>query len=276
MRKLIKLDRKFVKVIAMVADLHVGSRYAVCPDDYISPKDGQNLSAGMNKGQKQLLEYWKDYCKKMDELHADTVFIVGDAIQGINPAGKGLGVMTTDLDEQIEMAIKLLKPLCKNRDVMVWSGTPYHESVDFRAHKYIAEAFKGKFFSDVANLRFSGSSKIINVAHTSSEALIYPETSHSRDIRFMLEANALGKNYKANVIVRAHKHMFVEIHKYDIHYISLPCWQTFVPYEKSVRWYFKFQPDIGGAVLFIDDKDRVDCWHFLYPSVHIADELVVL
>lgn len=265
--------RKIVRSIVAVADMHVGSRYSVCPDNYVSPKDGVKISSQMNSEQKQLLEYWRHFCKVADEFKCDTVWVVGDTIAGTNPLEKGIGLMTSDLDEQVDMACLLLTPLVKKRKLQIWSGTSYHDSSDVRTAKVIAERFNGDFMGAISNVKLEPSEKIANVAHETTEATVYPETAISRDMMFLKEAEALGKLHKTNLIVRAHRHMWCEVHKYDLHYLSLPGWQLFVPYKKAIRWYFKFQPDIGGAIILMDDKYRIDMLHFLYPLPHVVDKI---
>jgi len=269
----VKLVHEYARVIALISDLHIGSRYAVCPENW-ETEEGTNLSKMANQGQKELLKHWNNFVKTCNELNVDTIFILGDVCAGVNPKECGLHMMTTDLNEQCKGAETLLEPLCKNRNVGVFSGSQYHESRDFRIHENIAKHLGGKFYGAIANIRLEPTDKIVNLAHRTTEALVYPETSLSRDIMFEKEAEALGKLYKTHAIVRGHRHSFVEIHKYDLHYVSLPCWQAFVPYEQAVRWYFKFQPDIGGVIMFVDMNGRLRFWHFLYPCPHIADKIV--
>jgi len=268
-----RLEHKYLRSIALTADLHVGSRFGLCPGAYISPT-GDELGMAMNAGQKNLLESWNLYVAKMKEMKVDTVFLVGDICAGANLKEGGVFMMTTDMNEQVEMATSLLKPLCKGKKVGVWSGTPYHEARDFRIHQLLAEYLDGKFYGSISNMRLEPTKKIVNVAHATTQAMVYPETVLSRDILFMKEAEALQKLYKIHAIVRAHRHSYVEIHKHDVHYISLPCWEAFTPYYKNVQWYFKNQPDIGGALMLIDDQERLRFMHFLYACPKIADRLV--
>ena len=253
--------------------MHVGSRYGLCPKKYLSPT-GDELSMAMNAGQKSLLESWNLFLTKMKEMEIDTIFLVGDVCAGANFKEGGVYMMTTDMNEQVEMATHLLEPLCKGKKVAIWSGTPYHEARDFRIHQLLAEFLNGKFYGAMSNMRIEPTRKVVNVAHATTSAMVYPETVLSRDILFMKEAEALGKLFKTHAIIRGHRHSFVEIHKHDVHYISLPCWEMFTPYYKNVQWYFRNQPDIGGALMLVDIEERLRFMHFLYPCPKIADRLV--
>jgi len=269
MRKL-TLTHTYHRVIALISDLHVGGRYAVFPEDFYSKECG-NLSALMNPGQRQLFAYWKMFLKVCNRLKADSVFLVGDAISGFNPKSHGLYMMTTDLDEQIYAAAELLKPLVKNRKFYIWQGTSYHESREVEISRTIAEILGGTAMGSISVIVPKPSKRAINVAHVSTLATIYPETVLGRDMMMFKEAEALQKISPVDIIIRGHRHQFIYIHKNRIHYVQLPCWQAFVPYERAIRWYPRYQPDLGGAVLLIDTKDRIRIWHYLYPPVHIAD-----
>jgi len=268
-----KLVHEYLRSVALLSDTHVGSRYGLCPYKYLTSTQDE-LSAAINPGQKQLYESWLAYVRRMDEMKVDTVFLIGDICSGTNFRESGVHMMTTDMNEQVEMAASLLEPLCKGRKVAVWSGTPYHESRDFRIHQLLAEYLNGRFYGPMSNLKLEPSKKVVNVAHATTSALVYPETVLSRDIMFMKEAEALEKLYKINAIIRGHRHSYVEIHKHDVHYISLPCWEAFTPYYKNVQWYFKNQPDIGGALMLLDEEHRLRFMHFLYPAPKISDKLV--
>jgi len=269
----LKLEHEYLRSIALLSDMHVGSRYGLCPKKYLSPT-GDELSMAMNTGQKALLESWNLFTSKMKEMQIDTVFLVGDVCAGANFKEGGVFMMTTDMNEQVEMAAQLLESICKGKKVAIWSGTPYHEARDFRIHQLLAEYLNGKFYGAMSNMRIEPTKKIVNVAHATTAAMVYPETVLSRDILFMKEAEALGKLYKTHAIIRGHRHSFVEIHKHDVHYISLPCWEMFTPYYKNVQWYFRNQPDIGGALMLVDVEERLRFMHFLYPCPKIADRLV--
>jgi len=276
---MVKLSHNYSRVIALIADLHIGSRYSLCPDKWVLHDPAGQVTGTFMPGEEQakLLTYWKDYTKIMrNDLKIDSVFVVGDVIAGINPRECGKHMITPDPTEQVEEAIKMLEPLCKNKRVAVWSGTMYHEARDYKIHRNIAEALGGTFFPGVGNIKLTPSERIANVAHHQSAATIYPATPMTRSMIFAKEAQSLGKIHRADVIIRAHKHMWYYIHSAAGHFVSLPCWQSFVPYEKAIKYYFKFQPDIGGAVLFLDERDRIRVWHFTYPAVHISDQTTTI
>jgi len=275
------LSVKFKRVVAFVADTHVGSRYAIFPPDVIS-KEGNDLSAMRNAGQVKLYEYWQEWEKICDAWGVDTVILLGDIIQGNNPAGRGIGTITTDLDEQKDAAVTLLSKICKNRIVHCLSGTPYHESIDTRIHYDLAKelgetvAKEWHFHGLLANIKLRGTNRILNLAHGVSGASIYRTTLMDREALFEAAAYGLGDlDFLPDVVVRAHWHRFIHIHLPNQHILQLPCWCAWFPYKGTLRLYGRLQPHIGGVILFIDDYDRITIHHYLFKPPRIADYLKV-
>jgi len=263
----------YKRVVALVSDLHVGSRFAICGPVWLD-KEGGNIGAARNEGQKRIYEHWKFYLRMCNKWNVDTVLLLGDLISGTNFYERGIQQMTTDLDEQKRHAIDLLVPLCKNRKVFAVSGSTYHESTDTRVHYDIAEALGGTFLGSIANLKLKGTNRTLNVAHGASGAWVYRTMIMSRDALHLLEAMQLGKVPKVDMIIRGHWHQFIHIHREKIHILQIPGWQAFVPWRGALRSYGKFQPDIGGVILFVDKEDRMIVLPFTMKDIpHIGDPL---
>jgi hypothetical protein len=264
------------RVIAWISDTHVLSPYALCPEGFVTD-EGNILQ--LNPAQKQLLGYWKQFQKVCDELAADTVCIVGDVMHGQNPKELGIGLMNTHMDMQIGAAISLLKPICRRRRVFMWSGSGYH--IGPRGHNterdicnhedLVKETESTHWMGPISNVTFRPSEKLFNVQHGVSAAFIYRTMLMDRDTLFMREAESIGKIPKIDVLVKAHWHSFIHLHQKGKHSIQLPCWQIFTPWKGSLLSYGKMQPDIGGVITVLDDKDRLRVWHFLYDLPHIVD-----
>jgi len=86
--------------IAVISDTHVGSLYAVWPDDDVWTNEGNNLSAMRNPGQMNLSHSWKLWLDTCDIWNVDTVVHLGDACQGCNPKEGGRNTVTPDMDYQ--------------------------------------------------------------------------------------------------------------------------------------------------------------------------------
>ena len=267
-----RLVHNYQRSIALLSDTHIGSRLGVCPSGYVTEATKNPIMA--NPGQENLASSFEKFWDKMDEMKVDTVFLVGDIMSGINFKEMGMFMMTTDINEQVAMATLLLKKHCIHRKTYVWSGTPYHESRDYRIHETLAKDLGGQFMGSLSNMMLKPSKKTVHVRHATTSAMIYPETVLGRDIMFLKEAEALGQVPKIDAIITGHRHSFIEIHKASVHYLSLPCWEAFTPYYKATMNYFKYQPDIGGALMLLDSDNRLRFMHFLYQCPKITDRLV--
>ena len=76
------LTHEYQEVMALIADLHVGSVYGLNHPEY---RDLLGGSYSINKCQEKLWEYWLDFKSKCEEFEVDKVLIVGDLIAGVNP-----------------------------------------------------------------------------------------------------------------------------------------------------------------------------------------------
>lgn len=279
-----RLEVGFKRIIAMVADTHVGSRYSLFPDNYVA-EDGSQLSAQRNKGMLTLLSYWYDFIDICNTWGVDTVILNGDMIHGTHRKEFGRDMLTTNLDEQKEACVDLLKPLCKDRIIHTFTGSPYHDSLDSRRHRDLARdlngvAKKSVYHGHLANIRLQGqegladTERILNVAHGVSGASIYRTMVMDREGLFEAAAYGLGDlDFLPDVIVRAHWHTFIHIHLPKQHLIQLPCWAAWWPWKGSIVLYGKKQPHVGGVILFIDEADRIIVHHYLYKPPRIHDYL---
>jgi len=233
-------------------------------------REGNDISAQMSEEQFKLLEYWQDFVKRADDMGVDTVFLLGDLIQGSHRAEGSRELLTADLDEQMEAAIKLLEPLCKGRKVAAVSGTKYHQSFDMRVHKLIAERLGGKYFGRMGNIKLKGTGVKVRILHGSSRASIYRSSVMDREILFQRAAEALKKVPSVKAIIAAHWHWYAHLELEDRHWIQVPAWMAWFPWEET--GYARMQPSIGGVFLTVT-SDRIEVERVIYAQVHIADKV---
>jgi len=276
---------KVERSIAFISDLHVGSRYAVCPDKFKTP-EGQWLIP--SHGQVQLNDSFRKFGEKCDELGVDTVLVNGDMLHGQNVQENGIGLATSNLDEQVDMGIDVLRPLVvpKNRPkriLYMLSGSGYHKSVrGMNPEKAVFEGIKAecnsgsRWLGPVCNGTFAPSKKRFNIHHGQSGAFIYREMMMGREMLFAKWAEGSGKLPRFDAMVRGHWHSWLHIHENDIHAIQLPCWMAFEPSKITLKLYPKMQPDIGGVIIRFDSEDRLIVWHYKYPCPQIAGEMMEL
>lgn len=274
---LVKVTNVYPFRIGLLSDLHVGAQHGIFPIDYVDTRSGQPYA--LNEGQKVLWKYLQDYLGYLNQYKVNTLIILGDLIGGQNWIERGAYMMMTDMTIQLRACSYLIAYICKKvstiQKVYLFKGTPYHGSKDLSAEEQVANDLKGnygvnaEYLGEYAylTLKYGKQKKVIWLAHPATGASVYPETVLGRDIGHFLQAFAMGKLPKVDMIIRAHRHEYIELHKSTIRYMVLPCWQFYVPYDKAVKWFSKWQPDIGGAVLLADEKVRLRPWHYTYPNL---------
>lgn len=260
-----------------MSDLHVGAQHGIFPIDYIDTRSGQPYY--LNGGQKVLWKYLQDYLGYLNLYKVNTLIILGDLIGGQNWKERGAYMMMTDMTIQLRACAYLLSYICKKvptiQKIYLFKGTPYHGSRDLSAEEQVANDLKGNYGLDAEylgeyaylTLKYNKHKKVLWLAHPATGATMYPETVLGRDIGHFLQAYATGKLPRVDMIIRAHRHEYMELHKTTVRYMVLPCWQFYVPYDKAVKWYAKWQPDIGGAILLADENIRLRPWHYVYPNL---------
>jgi UDP-2,3-diacylglucosamine pyrophosphatase LpxH len=254
--------------------MHVGSDFGLCGPNWITKDTNKDLGASRNKGQKIIYKYWQFFANKCKEWDADSFIFFGDIINGVNFKQSGLRQMTSDIDEQVDHAISLIKPIINDKPSIHLSGSGYHGSKDTRVHRRIAKDVGGKFLGGIANVKLEGTSRILNIAHGTSQAYVYRTMIMSRESLFMAEAMAFGKVPRVDMLIRGHMHHFIHIHQKGMHMLQLPCWKAYEPWRGTLGAYGKFQPDIGACILLIDQKDRMVVLPFIMQEqVHIADDI---
>lgn len=269
-----RLNLKIKRAIALISDTHVGSVYSVFPDNFTNDQGNRFV---LNHGQHKLLEYWEDFKKRIEEWHCDTVIHVGDLLDGTNRAEYGESLMTTELETQLDAAEVLLKPMIQHRKFAIVSGSGYHESLDVKIHKSMARRARAycdtsKFLGVMANIKLKDVEKTINISHKVGSS-IYNTAAMDKEAFLMSQATALGKLPKVDIIIRGHIHKFNHIHLAKQHMIQVPAWKVYQPNRIFVTNYGRWQPDIGGVIMLFDEKNRLHVLHYLYPLVHIGDNM---
>jgi len=129
-------------VFVVISDIHAGSLLGLTPRDEIRPL--------VRATQEPLIDWYE---KQREEIgRVDGVIGNGDMVEG--PGSKrALGLLTTDTDEQADLAIRLLEPWKAKRYFFTF-GTPYHVTGSEDWEKGIAKHFnapiKDMLYLDIA------------------------------------------------------------------------------------------------------------------------------
>ena len=262
------------RVIAFVGDLHVGSRFAVAPEGY---RTKEKNVVRLNSGQKKLLEYFGDFCQKCDDFGVDTVFLMGDLIDGPNPKGYGRNLVVGNLNDQIEMAVTLLKELCKDRDVYGIEGSSYHVLPGgVSADQMVVQLLGGKWKGMASVCCFAPSPLTFFITHGTTQATVYRTTAMDKENLFINASVGIGKLSPIQVIVKAHRHFYLYMEQNGQYMLQVPCWITWVPNRIFLKLYGRMQPDIGACIVEVTEDGKLYHHAFLYDLPHIADRKEIL
>jgi len=277
------VERIYPFRIAIINDLHVGSQFALVPEGGWTDHYGTTIIP--NEGQVKLSEYLDQFAEVCREQQVTMLWIPGDVTAGQNPREAGKFIYNIELDEQKRMAAQVIAELVEMvpsiERIWIWKGTGYHGSRDTGIELGVATVlradhgmngmdgrplaeYKGEY--SLIKLVYEEYVKNILITHHASNAYMYPEQAMGKDMLLYQEAMAQGKLPPVDMIIRAHKHSFIEVHKPSIRSLQLPCWQFFVPYDNAMKNYGRWQPDIGGVIMLFDHKLRSTVWHFTYPN----------
>jgi len=268
--------------VGFLSDLHCGASRSICPERFQS-KDGTIISP--NEIQTHLRMLLKRNIELFKKYAVQYIFVVGDAIAGSNPAEAGAYLSLSEKPDQVKMAADILQEVWEGCDrkpmFLIWSGTPYHESKKGEAdhHEELADKLNArqipaKYMKDVSYIELYGGkdaltgedrTRRIFIAHEAATALVYPATLLSRDINWSLESEASHTSLPIDAIIRGHLHHTLHVDHSGKHAYQLPCWLAHTPYKATIKYFFKFQPSLGGAMMLMDEYGRLQFWGGSYP-----------
>jgi hypothetical protein len=283
---ILTLEHKYPLSIGLIADIHAGETRAVMGDSYIT-LEGQTIYP--NEVQKIINKQWSELTKVFQKYKINYLFNVGDSFAGLNPREEGAYRFLT-LPDQLELTTQLIMDLLGDRkeDVIVlnWKGTMYHELRAGSGEMHLEltkrleeEGVHSEFMGDASYIEVEGVERLRRffVAHESPQALVYPATLMSREIDWLLKSQATGDALACDASIRAHIHRWLHLDHDGIHAVSLPCWLAWTPWKATIKYFFRLQPSIGGALLLIDEKGRLRFWHFTLPredKLKLAEEVI--
>jgi len=273
----LKITKTYPFRAASFNDIHVASQFGLTIEKGWVDRYGARHMP--NRGQTILNGYVNDYAEKCREFKVNHLWVVGDTVIGQNYYEKGKYVVNIELEEQKMMAAKVISDFVEKvgtiEKVFLWRSTGYHGSYDTSIDKNIADILKAEYNINaeyrgeysIMRLVYGKFRKNIFITHPASDAVMYPEQAMGKDMMLWQEAVGNKKLPPIDVILRAHKHTAIEVHKPNIRAIQLPCWQWFVPYDSAMKNYARWQPDIGGNIFLFDEQLRMTTYQFIYPNV---------
>jgi len=245
------------RIIAIVSDLHVGSRWGLFPKDF-------QLSTGstyqLNKGQEYLLACWKHFQGKLPRRF-DILIINGDTVEGQGRRLEGRDIIEPDPAWQVRAAVELLTPLAKRaKEVYVTQGTDYHVRPGGQDDEAVAQALgaipdeAGHHAWDWLLLDVDG--VLLDISHHSSTTMRYMTMPGEREIQFARMVADL-KGGDADIIIRSHVHHLVVMNVDGDLALTTPAWQLQTRFCRRSRWPNRWLSRLlGGVMLDIEPKRK--------------------
>lgn len=233
-----------------IADLHCGARSGLTPPIYQWPSIGgtdKRNQWGRFQG-----ESWGRYLEIVERIRPpiDLLILAGDGIDGRGEKSGGRELITSNRDEQVDMAIECLK-VWEARRVICVAGTAYHCGLLEDKEITIAKALGGEFhshpFIEIEGVTFDVKHKVSRSSTPHGQGtIIAKERLWNTQWWVDDEGQPL-----ANIVLRAH------IHKYHFDgganwlAMTLPCLQGATIYGSrevagTVNWgIIEFRVDNG-------------------------------
>jgi hypothetical protein len=194
------------KRVAIISDLHCGHKAGLTPPHWqLTPAD---TTGKRNKWVKVERALWREYDRRVKAVGpVDLLIVAGDCIDGRGPKTGGTELITTNRDEQCEMAEYCINRWQAKKIVMVY-GTDYHTGEYEDYEDQIAKAVKAAKIG--AHEWVSVNGLVFDIKHFISVAEA-PHTSMTPVMRDALWNQlwvASREQPDADIIIRAHVHTY--------------------------------------------------------------------
>ena len=266
------------KSLVVISDIHCGSKYAVCSE---SPVRNDDSDYKPNPNQRKLLEGW-DWCIDQVSQKPTALVVNGEPIDGDHVRSAGAETWSSNLNDQMNDFIKLIKPISFANLIFV-KGSAWHvtkENTNFE--ETIADKMKVKKYKSVmgnltyadyeANIEIFG--KHINFTHHLgwSSWWMYRTTPIAKELIKMHFAHK-ESGFHTDVLVRSHVHYYVEVRFPNTKGLSMPAWKF--PDGFLYRKGEPELPTIGMLEIIVEPNGKIEIEPYLVqtdfkkPVIHL-------
>lgn len=230
--------------VLILSDIHVGSDKSPIPR-------GRYKESGVTEF---LTEKFYNIMRGIG--HVDKCVLNGDLIDGINKADEGMGLYTTDIMEQAELASELLEYIDAD-SFDVFNGTGYHTKINPSGDDLVCKLLNGKWhgFQDV--LEIEG----INVHCRHFQP--YNKNKWQRCTPQREEAYKMEHDgWDIDIFIRSHTHSFDFSGSSQNLSINTPCWKgrdSFIEQRKLDK------SDNGYVILNVNESNYT--WEYMVFNV---------
>jgi hypothetical protein len=259
----LKKNHRFALAIADTHVLHACG---------LSPR-GWETNAGnrieLNRAQNYLIDCFDHLLGSLPK-YIDSLFLVGDMMEGKNFFDGGVELSEVDENWQVRGAEELFRPLVDrvghtpdgNKSVIAVSGSKYHGRKEGMLLRMLDGQPKGKHYAPFwREFRFKDNERVqFDLAHSQGYFLRYKSTSLAREIGFKYERQGRirGVLPEEVVIIRAHVHQYGVWMERGATCVSLPAFKVQDDFAKGGRTPNRTIPDTLGAVGFKVYNEPVD------------------
>ena len=271
--------RKPVRFVAVISDLHPGSRMSVMPREGLDLDDGTHVTP--TPLQLKICDMWDEYRRWIDhETGGEPIAFVhnGDALEGAHH--DTVSTWSNSRVDQARAAETLLRPWAERSGGRFWMtrGTPAHVGQSGQDEELL-----GKILGSVPNeqgqhvpwqIWMRLGAYLIHFAHeiATSTSPFAKSSALQREIALSHLNSGRWGDEPPDMIVRSHKHESSEVseptRKGRCRCYVTPAWQALTPFMHR-RPRGGAQPEIGGALIVAGDngiyvKDRI--WRLERPK----------
>jgi len=227
------------KRILVVSDLHSGSTVGLTPPAWQAGK--------WEFAEAPLWDWYADTVKKIGPV--DVCVVNGDMVDGEGKA-ETIGLLTTDVEEQAEIAATALKCIKAKKMYMTY-GTPFH-TVGALNYEHLVADRMGCGIADTVFLEANGVKiSFRHVTGASGTPYTQGTQAYKEAVRDLVQA-VENDEEPADVVVRSHVHNYFRAESPERMAITTPCLQVPVSVfgRRCRSWRYHL-----GMVLFEVSQD---------------------
>ena len=251
---------KSSKSILVLSDLHIGSKYSVCSDE---PEIDSGGSYRPSYNQKKLNTAWFE-CVDMIQQKPRALVINGEPIDGDNFKSLGDSVWSTELNDQLNDAEKMLNTI-KRDEIIFVRGSGYHVTrgaTNFE--KTLARKMGARKYRSVmgettdadyeANVKLNG--KMINFTHHIGYSgwWQYRTTSIAREL-VKMHFQHKDNGFHTDLLVRSHVHYYCEVRFPNTKGFTTPAWKF--PDGFMYKRGIPELPTVGFMEIIIESNGKI-------------------
>ncbi len=234
-----------MKKILVLNDLHAGSNYAPAMDHFVVDK----ISGEVKEFKASSLQ--KFMYNELQVIVAgntyDALVLNGDICEGPCEKNGGRYIMSADMNDQVNLAYKIIKDNMSYKRVFATMGTPYH-AVDDRPLDFMVGELLGAV--NKYDLLLEVEDKTIHFGHCMDyRGGVIDSLSR--------ELGTCG----ADLVVRGHRHEYGYVEKPRRKAVCAPCWQWRTNFGITNGTYSG--TDIGLIEIIVDSGEIMVKPHFV-------------